>query len=138
MSALVCEHWPESYTATSVSELPSLDLDIKWEGGSHEEDAIRLLKSIMEPAVKDAEPARRSRRHLERRVRRQSEDGGLVKRAKEFQQEVEVVVLDEEKTETGDDKSSFFLPSSPSSFSPFSTQVVPSGENKHKSQKSQS
>ena len=137
MSALVCEHWPESYTATSVSELPSLDLDIKWEGGSHEEDAIRLLKSIMEPAVKDAEPARRSRRHLERRVRRQSEDGGLVKRAKEFQQEVEVVVLDEEKTETGD-KSSFFLPSSPSSFSPFSTQVVPSGENKHKSQKSQS
>ena len=137
MSALVCEHWPESYTATSVSELPSLDLDIKWEGGSHEEDAIRLLKSIMEPAVKDAEPARRSRRHLERRVRRQSEDGGLAKRAKEFQQEVEVVVLDEEKTETGD-KSSFFLPSSPSSFSPFSTQVVPSGENKHKSQKSQS
>ena len=125
MSALVCEHWPESYTATSVSELPSLDLDIKWEGGSHEEDAIRLLKSIMEPAVKDAEPARRSRRHLERRVRRQSEDGGLlVKRAKEFQQEVEVVVLDEEKTETGD-KSSFFLPSPPASFS---TQVVPSGE----------
>ena len=137
MSALVCEHWPGSYTATSVLELPSLDLDIKWEGGSHEEDAIRLLKSIMEPAVKDAEPARRSRRHLERRVRRQSEDGGLAKRAKEFQQEVEVVVLDEEKTETGD-KSSFFLPSSPSSFSPFSTQVVPSGENKHKSQKSQS
>ena len=128
MSALVCEHWPESYTsATSISELPSLDLDIKWEGGSHEEDAIRLLKSIMEPAVKDAEPARRSRRHLERRVRRQSEDGGLVKRAKEFQQEVEVVVLDEEKTETGG-KSSFFLPSPPASFS---TQVVPSGEHYH-------
>ena len=127
MSALVCEHWPESYTATSVLELPSLDLDIKWEGGSHEEDAIRLLKSIMEPAVKDAEPARRSRRHLERRVRRQSEDGGLAKRAKEFQQEVEVVVLDEEKTETGD-KSSFFLPSPPASFS---TQVVPSGEHYH-------
>ena len=130
MSALVCEHWPESYTATSVSELPSLDLDIKWEGGSHEEDAIRLLKSIMEPAVKDAEPARRSRRHLERRVRRQSEDGGLAKRAKEFQQEVEVVVLDEEKTETGD-KSSFFLPSPPASFS---NQVVPSGEHYQPSQ----
>ena len=130
MSALVCEHWPESYTATSVSELPSLDLDIKWEGVSHEEDAIRLLKSIMEPAVKDAEPARRSRRHLERRVRRQSEDGGLAKRAKEFQQEVEVVVLDEEKTETGD-KSSFFLPSPPASFS---TQVVPSGEHYQPSQ----
>ena len=127
MSALVLEPWSGSYTSNPTSSSFSDFSFEDWEGGSHEEDAIRLLKSIMEPAVKDAEPARRSRRHLERRVRRQSEDGGLAKRAKEFQQEVEVVVLDEEKTETGD-KSSFFLPSSPASFS---NQVVPSGEHYH-------
>ena len=131
MSALVLEPWSGSYTKPATSSFSDFSIDdINWEGGSHEEYAS-LLKSIMEP-TEIPEPARRSRRHLERRVRREVEDGGAAKRPREVEEEVEVVEEKEEKEACGDNPSninSFYLPSllpvdKVLSSSPF----VPSGE----------
>ena len=130
MSALVLEPWAGSYIKSATSSFSDFSFDdINWEGGSHEEDAIRLLKSIMEPA-EIPERARRSRRHLERRVRREGEDGGAAKRPREVEEEVEVV--EEEEEETGGDNpsnTSFYLPSLlPLDKVLPSTPFVPSGE----------
>ena len=124
MSALVLEPWSGSYPTFSFSDF-SLD-DINWEGGSHEEDAIRLLKSIMEPAEIPEQP-RRSRRHLERKVRRDGEDGGAAKRPREVGEEGEV----EEKEESCENpsNSTFYLPSPlPVDKLLSSSPFVPSGE----------
>ena len=127
MSALVLEPWSGSYTKPATSSFSDFSLDdINWEGGSHEEYAS-LLKSIMEP-TEIPEPARRSRRHLERRVRREVEDGGAAKRPREVEEEVEVV--EEKGGETcGDNPSntSFYLPPLDKVLSS-STPFVPSGE----------
>ena len=120
MPALVLEPWSGSYTSNPTSSSFSdfsFD-DINWEGGSHEEDAIRLLKSIMEP-----DPPRRSRRHLERRVR----DGGAAKRPREVEEDLEnPLALEKEEEESCDNPSnisSFYFPSSLSS-----TPVITSGD----------
>ena len=127
MSALVLEPWSGSYTKPASSSFSDFSFDdINWEGGSHEEDYICLLKSIMEPA-EIPEPTRRSRRHLERRVRREVEDGGAAKRPREVEEEVEVVEEKGEET-CGDNPSntSFYLPPLDKVLS--STTFVPSGE----------
>ena len=129
MSALVLEPWSGSYTKSATSSFSDFSFDdINWEGGSHEEYAS-LLKSIMEPA-EIPEPARRSRRHLERRVRRDGEDAGAAKRPREVEEEGEVEV--EEKEETCDNPSdiaSFYLPSPlPIDKLLSSSPFVPSGE----------
>ena len=124
MPALVLEPWSGSYTSNPTSSSFSdfsFD-DINWEGGSHEEDAIRLLKSIMEPA-EIPDPPRRSRRRLERRVR----DGGAAKRPREVEEDLEnPLALEKEEEESCDNPSnisSFYFPSSLSS-----TPVVTSGD----------
>ena len=119
MPALVLEPWSGSYINPASSSFSDFSFDdINWEGGSHEEDAIRLLKSIMEP-----DPPRRSRRHLQRRVR----DGGAAKRPREVEKDLEnPLALEKEEEESCDNPlniSAFYLPSSLSS-----TPVVPSGD----------
>ena len=122
MSALVLEPWSGSYTKPATSSFSDFSIDdINWEGGSHEEYAS-LLKSIMEP-TEIPEPARRSRRHLERRVR----DGGAAKRPREVEKDLEnPLALEKEEEESCDNPSnisSFYFPSSLSS-----TPVVTSGD----------
>ena len=127
MSALVLEPWSGSYPANpATSSFSDFSFD---DINCHEEDAIRLLKSIMEPAEIPEQP-RRSRRHLERRVRRDGEDAGAAKRPREVEEEGEVEV--EEKEETCDNSSniaSFYLPSPlPIDKLLSSSPFVPSGE----------
>ena len=127
MSALVLEPWSGSYTSNPTSSsFSDFSFDtINWEGESHEEDAIRLLKSIMEPA-EIPDPPRRSRRHLERRVRREGEDGGAAKRPREVGEDEDPMAVEKEEEESCDNPSnisSFYLPSSLPS-----TPVAPSGD----------
>ena len=135
MSALVLEPWSGSYTSNPTSSsFSDFSFDtINWEGESHEEDAIRLLKSIMEPA-EIPDPPRRSRRHLERKVRREGDDGGAAKRPREVE-EGDPLALEKEEEESCDNPSnisSFYLPSQlPLDKVLSSTSVVPSGDFMH-------
>ena len=108
MSALVLEPWSGYYTNTSSSISDFSLSDSSWEGGSHEEEAIWQLKSIMEPP-EIPDPPRRSRRHLERRVRRSGEDGGAAKRPREVEKEQGVLEEEEETCVNNSSNTTFYI-----------------------------